>query len=63
VPQRQARLLSQGLATGDTTGSAINRISQRGGTVAGAACIIELSFLNGRDRNPVPTTAMVSYDS
>jgi len=51
------------IATGGTTEAAINLISQRGGTVVGAACIIELSFLNGRNRIPVPVTAMVSYDS
>lgn len=51
------------IATGGTTEAAINLINQRGGTVVGAACIIELTFLNGRDRIPVPVTAMVSYDS
>jgi hypothetical protein len=29
----------------------------------GAASIIELAFLNGRQRLDVPFTAMVSYDS
>ena len=31
--------------------------------VAGAACIIELTFLNGRQRLDVPFTSLVSYDS
>jgi adenine phosphoribosyltransferase len=51
------------LATGGTFSAAINLVSQQGGNVVGAACIIELGFLNGRARIPVPVTAMVSYDS
>jgi len=51
------------VATGGTMRAAIDLVRQRGGTVAAAACIIELAFLNGRDRLPVPLTAMVTYDS
>jgi adenine phosphoribosyltransferase len=51
------------IATGGTTAAAINLVTQQGGTVVGAACIIELTFLNGRSRIPVPVTAMVSYNS
>ena len=51
------------VATGGTMRAAIDLVQQRGGTVAAAACIIELAFLNGRDRLPVPLTAMVTYDS
>ena len=51
------------LATGGTFEAAINLVAGQGGEVVGAACIIELSFLNGRRRLPVPVTAMVSYDS
>ena len=35
----------------------------RGGTVAAAACIIELAFLQGREKLDVPLAAMISYDS
>jgi adenine phosphoribosyltransferase len=38
-------------------------VRQRGGHVTAAACIIELSFLNGRDRIDVPFTSMVAYES
>jgi adenine phosphoribosyltransferase len=62
-PGQRVVVVDDLIATGGTTEAAINLISQRGGTVVGAACIIELSFLNGRDRIPVPVTAMVSYDS
>ena len=34
-----------------------------GGTVAAAACIIELAFLQGREKLDVPLAAMISYDS
>ena len=51
------------LATGGTISAAIDLVSQQGGNVVGAACIIELSFFNGRSRLPVPVTAMVAYDS
>jgi adenine phosphoribosyltransferase len=51
------------LATGGTMQAAISLVRQRGGVVAGAGCIIELSFLQGRSRLDVPFTAMVAYDS
>ena len=41
-----------------------NWCEQRGGTVAAAACIIELAFLQGRGKLDVPLAAMISsYDS
>src|SRR5262249_44353744 len=51
------------VATGGTMRAAIDLAQQRGATVTGAACIIELSFLGGRDRLEVPLSAMVTYDS
>ena len=50
------------LATGGTMQAAIDLVRQRGGIVAAAGCIIELSFLQGRSRVDVPFTAMVAYD-
>ena len=43
--------------------AAIELCRKVGGTVKAAAFIIELSFLNGRKRLDVPTTALVSYDT
>jgi adenine phosphoribosyltransferase len=63
APGQRVIVVDDLIATGGTTAAAINLVTQRGGEVVGAACIIELSFLNGRDRIPVPVTAMVSYDS
>jgi adenine phosphoribosyltransferase len=51
------------VATGGTMEAAINLVQRQGGTVASAACIIELAFLNGRRRLNVPLTSMVVYDS
>jgi len=51
------------LATGGTMQAAIQLVRGRGGTVAAAACIIELAFLGGRSRLDVPVAAMVSYDA
>jgi len=63
APGQRVIVLDDLIATGGTTAAAINLVTGQGGTVVGAACIIELSFLNGRGRIPVPVTAMVSYDS
>ena len=51
------------LATGGTMQAAITLVQRQGGTVAAAACIIELAFLDGRRRINVPLTSMVVYDS
>jgi adenine phosphoribosyltransferase len=51
------------VASGGTMQAAIELVKRQGGVVPGAACIIELAFLNGRSRIQVPLTSMVSYDS
>jgi adenine phosphoribosyltransferase len=38
------------LATGGTAGALCDLVEQAGGVVAGCAFVIELSFLNGRER-------------
>jgi len=63
APGQRVIVVDDLIATGGTTEAAIKLITERNGTVVGAACIIELTFLNGRARIPVPVTAMVSYDS
>jgi adenine phosphoribosyltransferase len=62
-PGQRIVVLDDLLATGGTMQAAIELIRRRGGTVAAAACIIELAFLEGRRRLDVPFAAMVSYDS
>lgn len=51
------------LATGGTMQAAIDLVRRRGGVVAGAGCIIELTFLKGRSRLDVPLASMVAYES
>lgn len=51
------------LATGGTMAAGIELLQQVGADVVAAAVIIELTFLNGRQRLNVPTEALVQYDS
>jgi adenine phosphoribosyltransferase len=63
APGQRVIVVDDLIATGGTTEAAIKLVRQQGGNVVGAACIIELSFLNGRSRISAPVTAMVAYDS
>ncbi|MBV8391825.1 MAG: adenine phosphoribosyltransferase [Alphaproteobacteria bacterium] len=51
------------LATGGTMAAAVTLLEQVGAIVPAAACIIELTFLEGRKRLPVPVEALLKYDS
>jgi adenine phosphoribosyltransferase len=51
------------LATGGTMAAAITLLEQVGAVVPVAACIIELTFLEGRKRLPVPVEALLRYDN
>jgi adenine phosphoribosyltransferase len=62
-PGQRVIVLDDLIATGGTMQATIDLVQQRGGTVAGAACIIELAFLEGRRRLDVPLSSMIVYDS
>ncbi len=62
-PGQRVVVLDDLLATGGTLQAAITLLRQVGAEVTGAACIIELAFLKGRENLDVPVTTMVSYDS
>jgi adenine phosphoribosyltransferase len=51
------------LATGGTSGAAVNLIQKIEGVVGSALFVIELAFLNGREKLPpdVPVYSMVQY--
>jgi adenine phosphoribosyltransferase len=63
TPGQRVVVLDDLVATGGTMRAAINLVRQRGGVVSAAACIIELSFLQGRSRIDVPFTSMIAYDA
>ena len=51
------------LATGGTMAASINLLNQVGAEVVGVVCMIELSFLNGREKlGGVPFNSLMSYD-
>lgn len=56
-------ILDDLLATGGTMDAAVNLVRQQGAEVGGTACIIELTFLKGRDRLDVPFDSLIAYDS
>ena len=62
-PGQRVVVLDDLIATGGTMQAATRLVHQQGGTVAAAACIIELAFLGGRRRLDVPLTSMITYDS
>lgn len=63
-PGQRVVLLDDLLATGGTMAAAIGLIGKVGAQVAGAGCLIELTFLGGRDRlNGIPFTSLMQYDS
>jgi adenine phosphoribosyltransferase len=62
-PGQRVVVLDDLIATGGTMQAAINLVRQRGGVVAAAGCIIELSFLQGRNRIDVPLTSMIAFDA
>ena len=62
-PGQRVVVLDDLLATGGTMEASIALLRQVGADVRSAACIIELTFLNGRGRIDVPMTVLMQYDS
>jgi len=63
TPGERVVLLDDLLATGGTLAAAIDLLRKCGADVAGAATIIELTFLGGRSRIDVPMHTLLTYDS
>jgi adenine phosphoribosyltransferase len=61
-PGQRVVVLDDLLATGGTMSAGISLLRQAGAVVPCAACLIELTFLKGRERLDVPFEALVSYD-
>jgi len=50
------------LATGGTIATSVRLVRQLGGNIVGAAFLIELTYLNGREKLPdIDVTALVQY--
>lgn len=60
-PGERVVVLDDVLATGGTLNAAIALLRKTGADVRAAACIIELTFLEGRKRLPVPFESLVRY--
>ncbi|SME89672.1 adenine phosphoribosyltransferase [Tistlia consotensis] len=61
-PGQRVVILDDLLATGGTAAAAVHLLRSVGAEVAAAAFIIELSFLNGRDKLDLPVHTLISYD-
>jgi adenine phosphoribosyltransferase len=62
-PGQRVVVLDDLLATGGTLEAGITLLRRVGATVPGAACIIELTFLEGRKRLDIPVETLVKYGS
>jgi adenine phosphoribosyltransferase len=62
-PGRRVVVVDDLLATGGTMAAGIRLLRNVGAVVPAAAALIELSFLNGRQRLDVPFEALVAYDA
>ncbi len=62
APGQRVVVVDDLLATGGTMRATCDLLRQVGGDVRGAACLIELSFLNGRQKLDVPFTSLMAYD-
>jgi adenine phosphoribosyltransferase len=61
-PGQRVVMLDDLLATGGTMLAATELLRKVGANVVGSAYIIELNFLNGRDKLDIPCSPLVSYD-
>ena len=61
-PGQRVVILDDLLATGGTLNAAAQLFRKVGAEVVGAACIVELTFLNGRKNLDIPVETLVSYD-
>ena len=62
-PGQRVVVIDDLVATGGTLKASIELIRNAGATIPAAACIIELTFLNGRSNLDTPLSTLVTYDS
>ncbi len=63
LPGQRVVIVDDLLATGGTFAAGISLLQQVGAEVPGAAALIELTFLDGRAKLPVPFESLVAYDA
>ena len=61
-PDQRVVIIDDLLATGGTMNATAQLFRKCGAEVCAAACIIELTFLNGRSKLDIPITTLISYD-
>lgn len=61
-PGQRVVILDDLLATGGTLSASVELLRKVGGDVAGGACIMELTFLKGRDKLDIPFESLLQYD-
>jgi adenine phosphoribosyltransferase len=61
-PGQRVVIMDDLLATGGTMAAAIILAQKLGGDVRAACCIIELTFLGGREKLDVPFDALLTYE-
>lgn len=61
-PGQRVVILDDLLATGGTMAASVALLNKVGAEVRGVACIIELTFLQGRDRIDAPCHTLIAYD-
>lgn len=62
-PGQRVVVLDDLLATGGTMAAAVTLLEKVGAEVTAIGCLIELTFLKGRNRLNVPTHTLLQYDS
>jgi adenine phosphoribosyltransferase len=62
-PGQRVIVLDDLLATGGTMSAAVTLLEKVGANVVAIGCLIELTFLGGRQRLNVPVHTLLSYDS
>ncbi len=62
APGQRIVILDDLLATGGTMAASIGLLQKLGADVVAAACLIELTFLEGRASIDIPFDALLSYD-
>lgn len=62
APGQRVVVLDDLLATGGTLAASVALFEKVGAKVVGAACIIELNFLGGREKVGIPVDTLIQYD-